>query len=281
MDRVAGRVGIEQGLGEFEDLGGIAERGLVQKNARWALKRGVFEGKDLEEAFDTLRNYDQRDPDPGSHLRGEYAFSMQTTQYIFPPTGPGGEPQLDLDRARSVVDETWIEDDEFDRIARMKPDDARASVSAFDAAYREMAEMMRIGYPEFRTADFSAVREKYVHATPLTEAFMPDLSFYYQLRAREEASSRATQLAYATHLFKAEHGRFPESLSELPADYGDTMRIDPFTGDYFGYRVTDDGPVIYSASENGRDDGGVHSPRWADKIENDAGSDDHVFYPPQ
>ena len=59
------------------------------------------------------------------------------------------------------------------------------------------------------------------------------------------------------------------------------MRIDPFTGRYFGYRLTEEGPRIYSLSENGIDDGGIHSPRWDDKIENDAGSDDHVFWPPQ
>ena len=59
------------------------------------------------------------------------------------------------------------------------------------------------------------------------------------------------------------------------------MRIDPLTGDYFGYRVTDDGPTIYTASENDVVDDGIHSPRWDDEIENAAGSDDHVFWPPQ
>jgi hypothetical protein len=59
------------------------------------------------------------------------------------------------------------------------------------------------------------------------------------------------------------------------------MRTDPFTGGRFGYRLTDDGPTIYSASENGIDDGGIHSPRWDDEITNQAGSDDYVFWPPQ
>ena len=59
------------------------------------------------------------------------------------------------------------------------------------------------------------------------------------------------------------------------------MLTDPFTGDHFGYRLTDEGPRIYSLSENARDDGGVHSRRWNDEIENDADSDDYVFWPPQ
>ena len=59
------------------------------------------------------------------------------------------------------------------------------------------------------------------------------------------------------------------------------MRVDPFTGNYFGYHLTEEGPTIYSASENGLDDGGIHSPRWNDEITNEAASDDHVFWPPK
>ncbi len=95
------------------------------------------------------------------------------------------------------------------------------------------------------------------------------------------ASRRATQLAYATELYKARHGRYPSSLEELPNDRGETMKLDPFTGDYFGYRLTDDGPRIYSRSEDGIDNGGSHSPKWDRDGGNEEGSDDHVFWPPQ
>jgi hypothetical protein len=59
------------------------------------------------------------------------------------------------------------------------------------------------------------------------------------------------------------------------------MRTDPFTGSDFGYRVGDSGPTIYSRSENGRDDGGVHSPTWDDGSAASEASDDFVFWPPQ
>jgi len=110
---------------------------------------------------------------------------------------------------------------------------------------------------------------------------LPALSRAYKLRARHEASRRATQLAYAAHIFRARTGHWPKSLDELPAEVGETMRTDPFTGRPFGYRVSEDGPTIYSFSENGIGDGGVHSPRWDDRIENDSDSDDYVFWPPQ
>ena len=101
------------------------------------------------------------------------------------------------------------------------------------------------------------------------------------------------------HIFRARHDRFPETLRELPGDrkaaspLSQDVRIDPFTGDYFDYQLTEDGPRIYSLSENGIDDGGIHSPNWDTEIDNgrkaDRGaaspmpsrSDDHVFWPPQ
>ena len=101
----------------------------------------------------------------------------------------------------------------------------------------------------------------------------------YQIQARSEASRRATQLTYEAALYNARHGRWPTTLDELPEASRSEVRTDPFTGSDFGYRLGADGPTIYSKSENGTDDGGVHSKRWADEPVN--GSDDYVFWPPQ
>lgn len=263
----------------IEDLVGIAERYQVQETARWALKHEVFSGDEIETALDTLREFDRDDRDPSDILRGEHAMCMDLTQYLYMPPGANGTPHsYKPERLNNVFD---FSPEMVDRIARMEPDEVHASINAFDNHYRKLVEQFRIGYPEVRTADISAITEEYLHTTPLTDFLLPDLSRYYQLKTRSKASRRATQLAYATRLFKERNGRWPESLDELPPEHGQDMRIDPFSGDYFGYRLTDDGPKIYSASENGVDDGGVHSPRWADEVENDAGSDDYVFWPPQ
>jgi hypothetical protein len=109
---------------------------------------------------------------------------------------------------------------------------------------------------------------------------VPALSRAYELTTRQEASRRATQLTYAVHLFKARTGRWPASLDELPPQHGEKMRTDPYTGGRFGYRLTEAGPTIYSLSNNGRDDGAVHSERWGDE-KADADADDYVFWPPQ
>ncbi len=263
----------------IEDLVGMAERALVQKNARRALKHDVFSGDELETAFDTLREYDRDERGMGDRIRGEHAMCMDMAQYLYMPPNADGTPAPNVEQR--LTDMFDFSDEMVDRLLSMEPNEVRTSLDAFDAHYRELDEKTSIGYPEVRTADIAELTKRNRPATPLTDFLVPDLSRYYQLRARSEASRRATQLAYATRLFKERNGRWPESLSELPAEYGETMRTDPFSGRDFGYRVTDDGPRIYSASENGIDDGGTHSRRWNDEITNDAGSDDYVFWPPQ
>ena len=194
------------------------------------------------------------------------------------PSEPGGEPTFDADRAPQWFD---FNDETIESLRSVGAEDVRETIRQIDIYHRELGELMSIGYPEARAPDLDAVAEKHIPTNPITELFLPALSRVHTLRARSEASRRATQLAYATHLFKHRNGRWPESLGELDADFGPEMLTDPFTGDHFGYQLTKEGPRIYSLSENARDDGGVHSRRWEDKVENDADSDDYVFWPPQ
>ncbi len=162
----------------------------------------------------------------------------------------------------------------------MTSEDVTRTVSAFDSYYHELGEKMRAGYPTVRAADLNALSLQYAKTSPVLSMLAPALGRVHQSRARSEASRRATQLTYAVHIYKSETGRWPGSLSELPAEYGESMRTDPFTGQPFGYRATPDGPVIYSLSENGTDDAGVHSSTWGNGGAAGA-SDDHVFWPPQ
>lgn len=101
-----------------------------------------------------------------------------------------------------------------------------------------------------------------------------------EILRRVETSRRATQLAYSIELYRARQGRYPASLDELPYEQTYDIRSDPFSGTDFVYRLTDDGPLLYSASVNGLDDGGIHSRSWGDKNEQ-VESDDFVFWPVQ
>jgi len=274
---------MHQGATLIEDLVGTAVAGLTRENARWALHDGVFGPADMERMLDTLQRYDTNEERSSEAIRGEHAFAMDITQHLFTQPTANGQPHFNRARAERAFE--WWDTPEhskemIERAGRMTPDDVYASLEATDAYYHELGAMMDIGYPDVRAADLDALTQRYLHTSPLTESILPALSRYYKLSTRGVADRRATQLAFATELFKAQHGRYPESLAELPSDFGETMKVDPFTGNYFGYQLTDNGPRIYSRSEDGLDGGGVNAPHWDDKpAEN--GSDDHVFYPPQ
>ncbi len=272
---------MEQGQTLIEELVGLAERNLVRDTARRALQHDVFSAGELEGMLDTLQALDQ----PMEHLakgsRMEHGFSMDITQHLFSPPTEDGQPKFNPERARKVApfsekDEKWVEE-----MSKMTPDDVRASLDAFNRHYQEFSDQLRIGYPDIRVADLEALEEENVHTSPLTEAMMPAFSRYYQLRSRGEAARRATQLTYAVHLYKKRNGRWPASVDELPINHSAGARTDPFTGEDFKYEMTDSGPRIYSLSENATDDGGKHSRRWDDRAQENGGSDDYVFWPPQ
>ncbi len=277
--RAAGH--LTKGSTLIENLVGINESSFVEENARWALQHGLFDEAQLAEALNTLRDFDNHEPDLARSLRGEHGAVMDLTQYLFSPPDAQGRPKVNTERLDALMKNDFIGAAPAAGIARMTPDGANTTLEAFDRHYRNLAAQMQMGYPDVRAADIQALELQVVRTSPLTETFMPSLSRYYKLLARHEASRRATQLVYAVHLFRAREGRWPASLAELPREIPQLTRVDPFTGLFFGYRLTDDGPVIYSHSENGLDDGGVHSPRWDDEPDSATGSDDHVFWPPQ
>ena len=272
---------LAQGTTLIEDLVSLAERRLIRENALWAIKQDVFSGDEIETAFNTLREMDEYVSQPSRWMRGEHGFTMDMTQYLFSPPTADGRPHFNPERAGAVAPLSGVPEDFIERMGRMTDEDVQRTLDAFDRHYHAMSEHLSVGYPDVRAADIEALEARTLGTSPLTESLMPALSRLHRLNARGEASRRATQLTYATHLFKQKNGRWPASLDELPAEYGSEMRTDPFTGHNFGYRLTEEGPRIYSLSENGVDDGGIHSPRWDDDTEESGGSDDHVFWPPQ
>lgn len=272
---------LHQGATLIEHLVGVAEQALVEMNARQALAQGVFESEaDLERALQTLRDFDVGVDDPTRWIQGEYAMAMDVIQYLFSPADADGMPRLNPDRAEVVASMTGEDESVHQGILNMTAEDAHESIRAFTEHYRDLAEKLRIGYPQVRAGDLDDLETKNAGRTPLTRMLTPSLSRVHTLRTRNEASRRATQLSYALHLFQLRHGRWPTSLDELAPEFGRRMTIDPFTGQGFGYRLGPEGPTLYSLSENGLDDGGIHSPRWADGAD-EVGSDDHVFWPPQ
>lgn len=271
---------LDQGHTLIEELVATAERNRVHETALRALEHDVFSSDELESVLEKLQSLDQPLSDPAKGGRGEHGFAMDISQYLFSPPTEDGLPKFNRKRAEKIAGFAGDKAKQFvEDVSKMKPDDVFDSVDAFNRHYTELTAQIRVGYPHVRGEDIEALEEENLHTTPLTSHLMPRLSRYYRRKARAEASRRATQLTYAVHLYKKRNGKWPASLSELPANHSTGSRTDPFTGDDFKYEITDSGPRIYSLSEDATDNGGKHSQSWSASEDND--SDDYVFWPPQ
>ncbi len=94
----------------------------------------------------------------------------------------------------------------------------------------------------------------------LSRIFLPSLSRAHLLHFRMIASRRMAAIALAIRLFELERGRRPVELAELVPGYLAELPVDPFAGDgrTFGYKPNAERPVLYSISDDERDDGGEY-----------------------
>lgn len=265
----------------IETLVSVAEKNLVEDSARRALQHKVFSADEMETALETFIERDRPLPDPAELLKGELTWALDYSQYVYGPIEPNRKPTFNPARAAYVGDMATEEAGPRLSEEQIAAADPHETVETFVNYYQTVGDMMRRGYPEVRPADLEALQEAAVAEDYTVRQMLPALSRYYQLTNRSEASRRATQLSYAIHLYEARNGQWPRSLDDLPPRYTQGVRTDPFSGGDFVYRVTENGPMLYSTSENGRDDGGSHHRRWGDEQLGNEDGDDHVFWPPQ
>ena len=79
-----------------------------------------------------------------------------------------------------------------------------------------------------------------------------DLWSCYTARCKLEAG--LTMLALRE--YHRQHGDYPDTLDRLVPEYLPRLPLDYGDGETLRYRLTDDGYVLYSVGDNGRDDGG-------------------------
>jgi len=272
------------GEGDFliEKLVSIAEKNLVHENARWALQHEILTPDQIQHGLEMLMEKDRPQQDPMRWVQGEAAAMLDMTQYAFGPIEPGREPNINPERLKKVV--SFTGENETIDMTQYEGVDPHQTTQAITSFFKEYVDLSRQGYPGVKAKDLDALVTKHVGDNPLAKQFVPSLSRVYTLNQRNEASRRATQLTYAVHLYKARNGSWPASLDDLPPQYTQGVRTDPFNGQDFRYRLTTQGPMLYSASENGVDDGGAHHVRWGEATPDGqvpTDGDDYVFWPPQ
>jgi hypothetical protein len=89
--------------------------------------------------------------------------------------------------------------------------------------------------------------------------FLPAVSAAISAEDRANMMLELTRVAAALAVYRAERGTYPEKLDELLPDVLGELPVDVYHGKPLIYKRLADGFLLYSAGENGVDDGGSHA----------------------
>jgi glycerophosphoryl diester phosphodiesterase len=91
----------------------------------------------------------------------------------------------------------------------------------------------------------------------LTRLLTPAFQKVHDASLRAKAHLRSAVAGIAVERFRLAHGRWPESLDEIPKDILPAVPRDPFDGRPLRYTRRADGVTVYSVGLDGQDDGGT------------------------
>lgn len=88
--------------------------------------------------------------------------------------------------------------------------------------------------------------------------------FEFMTEAKTRTRIFVARLGIACEIYRAEHGHYPENLSQLPDELTKGTAIDPLSGKPLIYKRLESGFIIYSVGLNGKDDRGQETswPSW-------------------
>jgi hypothetical protein len=73
---------------------------------------------------------------------------------------------------------------------------------------------------------------------------------------RAQTTVELTRLAATLAIYHAEHRNYPTKLQDLVPEFVEKLPVDLYNDQTFAYKRTEDGYLLYSAGENGNDEGG-------------------------
>lgn len=148
----------------------------------------------------------------------------------------------------------------FDRlVAAARLPTRMARKSEFDKIDAEFQQATDDALAVFRTTkpvEMRDVSEKVGILLLLNDAFLLRIKMLYD----ENSCSMRTQLSYcgfALAAWKADHGNYPDELSQLTPDYLKNIPIDNHTGQSLIYRRSETGYLLYCLGANLTDDDGL------------------------
>lgn len=237
-------------------------RSMAYRGLRAALADGALTPAERTATAKMLAEVDTPIPSFSFWMRGEEATSFDLVQLVMEKSASGE----DLDSLRAEMKKRGISD--------IDPRQCAALVQEYTAAIGKLGDRP---YHAATIQEMDNQKEQAVSKVPVAELLLSPLARAYNLRNRTVAERRATRLLYEIFIFHDKNGRWPNALSDLPGDLLKQVGIDPWSGKPFLYKLMDGKPQLYSAGLNALDDGGIHDPKWGDRI----AASDYIFWPPQ
>ncbi len=231
---------------------------------------------------------------------GEIAYMLDLLQYVYLPENgrwqEGPRPNVkNVEKLAQYIEaskEAWpqMAVPNLDLAGEIVRCDPRTAVADFIRFELDLRGIWRHHLPFEAASKHEQRREELVN-NPTTHVVLRQFgqgvgySFLGRITAEQEAARRATRIILAFHLHRGRTGKWPARLSEFRPILPPSIRIDPFSGKPFIYRLENGQPLLYSAGYNAKDDGGKHTLYRKQEEEKDGVSvaveADYVYWPVQ
>ena len=149
---------------------------------------------------------------------------------------------------------------------------ARPLVSMDEEAYSQtmakIAEIARLPYYEAKPR-MDAVEQDIGDMSRLriiSRRMLPALTRAIDAEARNEANLGLLRVGLSIEQYHNQNGTWPDSLDVLAPSLGGNVPRDPYSGQPFVYKPSEDRFVLYSIATNGVDDGGKFDYRQGDIV---------------
>ncbi len=140
-------------------------------------------------------------------------------------------------------------------IAKLPPGPRK---EAYNLLFAELEiERERILHPaRLAAAALSRSSRSELISRVLANLMLPGLDVANAAVDRAATTLELTRLGAAIAIYRAKHGNYPATLDSLVPEIVKSLPVDLYNKKPFIYKRTDDGYLLYSAGENGQDDGG-------------------------
>ncbi|UCC31447.1 MAG: hypothetical protein JSU86_04055 [Phycisphaerales bacterium] len=242
----------------------VAARATIYESIVNALDETVLKGDDIKKTFDCMIKHDR----PGD-LAEAYRFDWMGVLAMLQELYSGG--RFSDAAAKRLGQAEYLPPG---GVSLPRPEKTAKRVDEWFLPFVRLAEKPWAIDAVKEAKALDGREKKIFRHNPILSLYLAPLSRTYELGLRCEGMRRGTILTLVIHVFREEHGRWPDTLDACGSDIKD-VRVDPFSGEDFVYELRDGTPWLYSVGCDGKDDGGKHDPRWARRKP----GHDYVFWP--